>query len=117
MRSRHATSAEPTSQLVREYFEQLPYRADPEPLAGVHKTCSFDIEGAGTWQVLVDDGAVSVYAGDGDADCRVTTSADVFARILRGELKPTSAYLTGRMKVRGELAALMRMQVLLEAQA
>jgi putative sterol carrier protein len=115
MRRPSATSAEDASQEVREYFERLPELADPEPLAGLSKTCLFDVDGAGTWLVQVDNGAVSVYAGDSDADCRVTLSAAVFQRILRGQQKPTSAYLTGKMKVRGELAALMRMQVLLEA--
>ncbi len=101
--------------LVEDYFEQLPSRADPSTLVGVSKTCAFAIEGAGQWLVRVNDGSVSVHTGDGEADCRVAMTAEVFERILRGEQKPTSAYLTGRMKIRGELAALMRIQVLLDA--
>lgn len=103
------------SEPVRQYFAELPARADPETVAGMTKTCAFDIDGAGTWVVSVDNGTVDVRTGDGACDCRVAMTAGVFERILRGELKPTSAYLTGRMKVRGELAALMRMQVLLQA--
>jgi putative sterol carrier protein len=105
-----------TAEAVQDYFTNLSARAEAATLQGVHKTCAFDIQGAGRWLVRVDDGAVTVISGEGEADCRVTMSAEVFERILRGEQKPTSAYLTGNMKIRGELAALMRMQVLLSAQ-
>jgi putative sterol carrier protein len=103
------------SEVVQEYFAHLAERADPASVAGVTKTCVFDINGAGTWTVTVENGTVAVSEGDGTGDCRVSTSAGVFERILRRELKPTSAYLTGRMKIRGELAAVMRMQPLLGA--
>jgi putative sterol carrier protein len=105
------------SQAVKDYFAGLAERADPATVAGVSKTCVFEIAGAGTWVVTVDNGAVAVSEGDGTADCRVATTAPVFERILRRELKPTSAYLTGRMRIQGELAAVMRMQPLLKARA
>jgi putative sterol carrier protein len=105
------------SEAVGDYFTHLADRADGASVAGVTKTCVFEITGAGTWTVSVDNGTIAVREGDGTADCRVATTAAVFERILRRELKPTSAYLTGRMKIRGELAALMRMQPLLDAVA
>ena len=100
---------------IREYFAGLPANADPGSVLGFARTCTFEIVGAGTWTVAVDDGDVAVHAGDGDAQCRVTMSAAVFRRILHGEQKPTSAYLTGKMRIRGELATLLRMQPLLDA--
>jgi putative sterol carrier protein len=110
----HRRSVAAMSAQVRTYFATLAERSDPATLAGVRKSCVFDIEGAGTWLVTVDNGIVEVHEGDGDAHSRVTTSAGVFERILRRELKPTSAYLTGRMQIQGELAAVMRLQPLLE---
>lgn len=105
------------SEAVRSYFAHLPARADPASVAGLRKSCVFEIDGVGTWLVAVDNGVVAVTEGDGDADSRVSTSAAVFERILRNELKPTSAYLTGRLRIQGELAAVMRLQPLLEARA
>lgn len=105
------------SSTVRDYFEHLHERADPATVANLRKTCVFEVGEAGTWTVEVLDGDVSVREGDGDGDCRVMLAPAVFERILRGEQKPTSAYLTGKMRIRGELAALMRMQVLLDARA
>jgi putative sterol carrier protein len=106
-----------TTQEISDYFEQLPVRADPESVRGFSKACTFVIEGAGTWTVYVDDGAVDVLAGEAEAHCRVTMKAGVFERILHGRQKPTSAYLTGKMKISGELATLLRMQPLLDATA
>jgi putative sterol carrier protein len=103
------------STIVRDYFERLPERADPETVANLSKTCVFEVGEAGTWTVAVVDGEVRVHEGDGEGDCRVALAPAVMERILRGEQKPTSAYLTGKMRIRGELAALMRMQVLLDA--
>lgn len=106
-----------TTQEISDYFEQLPVRADPESVRGFSKACTFVIEGAGTWTVYVDDGAVDVLDGEAEAHCRVTMKAGVFERILHGKQKPTSAYLTGKMKISGELATLLRMQPLLDATA
>jgi putative sterol carrier protein len=106
-----------TTQEITDYFEQLPVRADPESVRGFAKACTFVIEGAGTWTVFVDDGAIDVLDGEAEAQCRVTMSAAVFERILHGRQKPTSAYLTGKMKISGELATLLRLQPLLAATA
>jgi putative sterol carrier protein len=106
-----------TTQLISDYFTQLPRYANPEVVSGYSKACTFVIENAGTWTVFVDDGAIDVLEGEAESQCRVSMKADVFARILRGEQKPTSAYLTGKMRIRGELATLLRMQPLLDAKA
>jgi len=105
------------SEEVRQYFAHLGERADPESVAGMRKSCVFEIDDVGTWHVTVDNGEVVVREGDGDANAHVSTSSEVFERILRHELKPTSAYLTGRLRIRGELATVMRLQPLLEAHA
>lgn len=106
-----------TTQAISDYFEQLPARADPDSVRGFSKACTFVIVGAGTWTVYVDDGTVDVLDGEAEANCRVTMSAGVFERILHGQQKPTSAYLTGKMKISGELATLLRLQPLLDAKA
>ena len=72
----------------------------------------FDIEGAGQWKVDVDDGAVSVIEGGGDADVTIATSQETFEKIIAGEQNPTSAYMTGKLKVKGDMGAAMKLQKL-----
>ena len=96
---------------VREFFDTLDSRVDESRTAGMTNTYVFDIDGAGQWTVAVDDGRVSVTDGASpDADATITSSADNFERIVAGELNPTSAYMTGKLKVKGDMGLAMRLQ-------
>lgn len=98
---------------VQEFFEGLPGRADADRLAGIHHTYVFEIDGAGTWTVAIADGGISVREGaSGDADCTFSASEESFAKIVAGELNPTTAYMTGKLKVKGDMGAAMKLQKL-----
>ena len=97
---------------VQEFFDGLASRADTEKTAGMNNSYLFDIEGAGQWLVKVEDGAVSVSDGGGEADTTITTSEDSFMAIVRGELNPTTAYMTGKLKIKGDMGAAMKLQKL-----
>ena len=97
---------------VREFFEGLEGRVDESKTAGMNNSYLFDVEGAGQWKVDVQDGKVSVTEGEGDADVRLTTSEDSFTKIVAGELNPTTAYMTGKLKVKGDMGAAMKLQKL-----
>jgi putative sterol carrier protein len=97
---------------TREFFETLPTRVDSSKTAGMNNSYLFDIEGAGTWKVDVQDGNVSVTEGGGDADATITTSEETFDKLVSGEQNPTSAYMTGKLKVKGDMGAAMKLQKL-----
>ncbi len=97
---------------AREFFEGLEARIDPSKTAGMTNSYVFEIEGAGTWRVDVDGGKVSVKEGDGDADATIAASEDTFEQIASGDLNATTAYMTGKLKVRGEMGAAMKLQKL-----
>lgn len=95
-----------------EFFDSLPGRADPAKLAGMSNSYLFDIEGEGQWLVSVADGAVSVTPGGGDADATIETSGETFEKIVSGEQNPTTAYMTGKLKIKGDMGAAMKLQKL-----
>ena len=97
---------------TREFFESLPGRVDPSKTAGMNNTYLFDVEGAGSWLVALDDGQVSVTEGDGDADCTITASEENFEKMVSGDLNPTTAYMTGKLKIKGDMGAAMKLQKL-----
>jgi putative sterol carrier protein len=72
----------------------------------------FDIEGAGQWTVKVVEGSVSVVQGIEDADVTISASQEVFEKIVAGEQNPTSAYMTGKLKLKGDMGAAMKLQKL-----
>ena len=97
-------------QSTREFFETLEERVDPAKAAGMSSSYLFDIDGAGRWRVDVENGSARVTEDAADAACTITTSADTFERIVDGELNPTTAYMTGKLKVSGDMAAALKLQ-------
>ena len=97
---------------VQEFFDGLASRADAEKTAGMNNSYLFDIEGAGQWVVAVQDGSVTVTEGTGEADTTITTSEESFMAIVRGEQNPTTAYMTGKLKIKGDMGAAMKLQKL-----
>jgi putative sterol carrier protein len=100
------------SQSVQEFFQTLESRADSSKTAGMTNSFLFDIDGAGKWKVDVDDGKVNVTEGEGDADATISATAETFQKIVAGEQNPTSAYMTGTLKVKGDMGAAMKLQKL-----
>jgi putative sterol carrier protein len=95
-----------------DFFASLPSRADASKTAGMNNSYLFDIEGAGQWKVDVDEGRVTVTEGGGDADATIQASREVFEKIVAGEQNPTSAYMTGKLKIKGDMGAAMKLQKL-----
>jgi putative sterol carrier protein len=96
----------------REFFESLESRVDPSRAAGMSASYKFDIDGAGSWNVEVDDGKVTVTEDGGEADTTITTSAETFLKIANGEQNPTAAYMSGKLKVKGDMGQAMKLQKL-----
>ena len=46
------------------------------------------------------------------ADCTISASQEVFEKIIAGEQNPTSAYMTGKLKLKGDMGAAMKLQKL-----
>jgi putative sterol carrier protein len=95
---------------AQDFFNSLESRADASKLAGMSNSYLFDIEGEGQWLVDVRDGAVTVTPGGGEADATITTSGETFEKIVAGEQNPTTAYMTGKLKIKGDMGAAMKLQ-------
>ena len=48
--------------------------------------------------------------GRGAADATIETSAETFEKIVSGEQNPTTAYMTGKLKIKGDMGAAMKLQ-------
>jgi putative sterol carrier protein len=97
---------------AKDFFDSLETRADPSKLAGMNNSYLFDIEGEGQWLVSVEDGKLSVAPGAGDADATISASAETFDKIVAGDQNPTTAYMTGKLKIKGDMGAAMKLQKL-----
>jgi putative sterol carrier protein len=97
---------------ARDFFEGLESSVDESKLAGVNNSYLFDIEGEGRWLVDVRDGNLTVNEGGGDADVTISSSAETFEKIRSGEQNPTTAYMSGKLKIKGDMGAAMKLQKL-----
>jgi putative sterol carrier protein len=98
---------------ANQFFEELPERVDPERIMDVDHAYLFEITGEGTWLVEVRRGTLSVTEGaDGDADATITTSSEVFERLIAGKQNAMTAYMTGKLKVSGDMSAALKLQSL-----
>ncbi len=98
----------------KPFFAELPDEADPEKIAGITHVYVFDIAGEGRWQVELLDGKLVVTEGaEGDGDVLFSMSADTFDRITDRKQNPMLAYMTGKVKVSGDIKAAMDLQNIL----
>ncbi len=97
---------------VHEFFERLPTAVDTSRTAGMNNSFVFDIQGVGEWTVRVADGSVTVTEGAEDADCTISAGEETFTRIVNGEQNPTTAYMTGKLKIAGDMGAALKLQKL-----
>lgn len=76
---------------------------------GFDGTAKFVIEDEGT--IIIDQ--TGARAADDDADVTLTASADVFKAILDDELNPTTAFMTGKLSVDGDMGVAMKLTSML----
>jgi len=76
---------------------------------GFDGSVKFNIEGEGA--IMVDGSGVR--AGDEDAECTMSADAETFEAILDGDLNPTSAFMTGKLTVDGDMGQAMKLGAVL----
>lgn len=85
---------------VKEFLFSLPSKLKPEVLEGHNSLFHFDIADAGQFTLTLADGKLEVTEGfSGEPTCKVTTSAESFSKLLKGELNPMMAMMTGKLKI------------------
>ena len=94
-----ATLEEITARLKKAVLEQ--------PVVG--KTVTLDLKGEG--YIHIDGG--SVTNDNTPADCTVIVSKDDLLAMTQGELDPTTAFMTGKLKINGDMSVAMALQPLL----
>ncbi len=94
-----ATLEEITARLQKAVTEQ--------PVAG--KTVTIDLKGEGFIHI---DGT-SVTNENAPADCTVTVSKDDLVAMTQGSMDPTTAFMTGKLKIAGDMSVAMALQPLL----
>lgn len=96
-----------------EIFGKLASTFDKEEAGDWAAVVQYNIEGdgGGNWTVRVADGACTVAAGTvDDATATVETDAETWVGIAEGTVEPTTAFMTGKIRIQGNMADVMKSQ-------
>ncbi|HSW36450.1 MAG TPA: SCP2 sterol-binding domain-containing protein [Candidatus Limnocylindrales bacterium] len=89
---------------------------DPAKMKGVNAVYQFDLTGdnGGVFHITVADGTSTVAeAAHDNPNITITMAADDFSNMLEGKLNATSAFMAGKLKVKGDMSLAMKLQSLL----
>lgn len=97
---------------VREFFDALPSRFSAAAAEGVTAVYQFDLSGerGGQYQLHVADRSCRVAPGvHPSPDVTLAMAGEDCLAVLEGRLNGVSAYLSGRLRVDGDLGLAMRL--------
>ena len=101
-----------TAAAIQDIISQMPGRLDPQAAAGLDAVIQLDLsgEGGGVWHCAIKDGACTV--GDGAHDAPTMTlsmEAADYVQLTSGELDGTVAFMSGKLRIDGDMGLAMRM--------
>ena len=73
---------------------------------GLDRPLSFDLKNGDYIHIL----GTKVTNENAPADCTITVAKEDLENMSRGELDPTMAFMTGRLKVDGDMSLAMKLQ-------
>ena len=76
---------------------------------GFDRSVKFDTGSDGV--VVIKNGEVSTT--DSDADCTIKLTLEDFESLVAGDLNPTMAFMTGKIKVEGDMSVAMALSQLI----
>jgi putative sterol carrier protein len=102
---------------TKEIFSEMQKRMDANPakLAGIKAVFQFDISGAdpGKYSVAIADGKAAVNEGtSASPDIAITMASNDFADMVEGKLDGVTAFMGGKLKVKGDPMLAMQLQSL-----
>lgn len=103
----------PKPNSMDEFFALAPQYFNSQAARGKDVTVQFNVSGGdgGDWVVAIKDGTCTVEKGlAAKADGTVNASAQTLLGLARGEVDPLTAFMMGKVKVRGDMSVLLSLQ-------
>jgi putative sterol carrier protein len=100
----------------KQYFEEKiakKLQGNPDISKAVNSVYEFNItgDGGGVWTVDLTKEPGAVAAGStGAAKCTVTCASTDFMNIVSGKMNPQMAFMSGKLKIKGDMALAMKLQ-------
>jgi len=102
---------------VKGFFESLESKlnSDPSKIAGMDAVYQFQV-GGDTFSVAMKEGKASVTpAAASGPNCSVTMAENDFLEMIAGRLNGQMAFMTGKLKVAGDMGLALKLESFLKA--
>lgn len=104
---------------AREVFEKRiseSLKTAPEKARTINATYKFEITGenGGIWTVDLKSDPPTCKEIDSDAECTIIVGDKDFVDIVNGKLNPQMAFMTGKLKVKGNMAHALKLQQIIK---
>ena len=100
---------------LQPIFDAMGDRFQADKAGDLDMSVQFELsgDGGGQWVASIKDGAINVEEGVGASpNATLKMDADDFAAMSRGDLNPMMAFMSGKIKVDGDLNTVMKFQSL-----
>lgn len=105
------------SKQIEELFKKIESHLSEELVAKTNAVFHFNVKGngAGTWYLNLKSGSGSCGKGDGgvEPDATLTMDSKNFFDMFTGKIKAASAFMTGKLKITGDLQKAMKLEKLM----
>ena len=100
---------------VREVFGRISEAFNPDAAKGVDAVFQFEItgDGGGIWNVVIKDGTCNFQEGAGaNPTVTMTMSTETWLGLVNKEVNGIQAFMSGKLKVSGDMMLAQRYQSL-----
>jgi putative sterol carrier protein len=113
------TMSEKLGNTMKEILEKVEQviSTNPDPISGINLKYQFEISGEyeGTYLLELQEGKPKFIQGnESPADCTLIMSFDSFRKFLTGRLSGTMAFMTGNLKIKGDITKALKLETLLK---
>lgn len=99
-----------------QIVEAMPQYLVAEKAGTTKATILFDLsgDGAGKWWVKIHEGKAESGKGEPPETPNVTLMADAgdWVKIMTGKMDPTTSFMQGKLKIKGDMGLAIKMQTL-----
>ena len=98
-----------------DIFKEMPASLNADAAKGMNSTIQFNLSGddGGQWYVALKDGTCQVQEGTAaSANMTLSMSAQDYVDMIMGKLNGQMAFMSGKLKISGDMGLAMKMQSL-----